>query len=1831
MMVSVSTRGLFASLLWVIISFFSTVYGQCPQGDLNRDCRVDMEDLEIISHLWMTQNPAAQIDDNTQVNFGDFGVLAGNWLEEGSILIISEFLASNGNIYLDEDGDSSDWIEIYNPTSIPVSLEGWYLTNDIDDLDRWRFPKVTIEPESFLVVYASQKDRRNPDSQLHTDFNLNAEGDFLALVKPDAESIAFSFDPEFPPQFRDVSYGISQITNLAKLVSRKSQGKLLVPETQSELDIDWTKTNFDDDAWQDVTLGIGFDTSLGGSQDVEEVAASKSTQQSSIGFGYGSELAVDGDLNTFTHTLNTDENATWQVDLDGTYFISKIVLHNRHNCCQSRLRDITITIRDPGDTVDTFVSDLINPENVLMSPTIITIDLMELTGTAIYGGIVKVSRTPDPDLSGSDGQGNIDEAMVLSLGEVEVFASQTPNAYSEIFETNIFDQMVDKNASAYVRIPFQLPEIHNFSNLNLNIRYDDGFVAYLNGTEVARFNAPDNIDWNSSAVVERSKDLTVTVKTVNLTDYFYLLNEGENLLAFQALNFNALDEDFLLDVELTANDNILGALSYMKEPSPGKLNNQGLPGVVSDTRFSHDRGFYDQAFDVEITTETPGATIVYTTNNSEPTLDNGTKILAGDDQTPPAGTVNISKTTVLRAAAFRDDYQPTNTDTQTYIFLDGVIASSVMSTSITQDPQYASQMRQALTDLPTISIVDPSNHLTQVVRTGPYPQWTYDEFPISMEWLTPDGSLTFQEDAGAGRYGGHWYDRSGSTYPWEKWSYRIAFRKEYGAAVLKAPLFEGFDNGIPPAETFDQLEIRSGSHDMDQRGFYMSGALTADTMLEMGNINPHSRFVHVYINGTYWGQYNLHERFNAFMVSRYAGGDKEDYEAVKANNSGGDFATAEPYDGDGTVWNNALTFRNSYEDLKTWVDIQSYVDFMLMFLFGNSESEFRAAGSKSEDGIGFQFWLRDPDGFTRSSSRTNNNGPGNIFSSLLSQAHPDFMTFLADRIHQHFFDGGGLTQEAMTAKLLNRCDEVEVAFLAEAARWGYRSPSSWASARDSYINSVLSTRPQTLFDSLKNAGFYPSTIAPIFNINNKYKHGGYVSSGDQFSMEMSDSSSYTNIDLVPESAPVRIYFPSDNSLGTSWTQRYYVPGAGWSDGSTTTGVGYERGSGYQDWIGTDVEADMYGNKMSVFCRIEFDYDDSQILDELQLLMRFDDAFVAYLNGTELGRSNNITNDIPNFTQVGNHEASQTYEKINIISNALDLLVPGNNILAIHGINAGYTSSDMIVLPKLIGRKKDVTPGPLPILFTVDGSDPRLPGGNKNQNAQNYSGQFAITNSIHVKSRTRIDGQWSALNEAVFAVGPVAENLRVTEVMYHPADPNHEYIELQNVGSESINLNLVRLTKGVDFTFGSIDLSPDEFVLVVNNQTQFLLKYPDFSGTIAGQFEGNLNNNGEKIRIKDALDETFIEFDYQDGWYDITDGAGFSLTIKDALGTDPYEWDSKSAWRPSAAVGGSPGFEDSGLIPPLGSVVINEVLAHSHAIDPDWIELHNTTDADVNIGGWFLSDSNNDLMKYEIAEGVSIPANGYIVFYEDSHFGNPEDPGCTVPFALNENGDDVYLHSGQNGELTGYNEEEDFGASETGVSMGRYQKSTGTYNFISMSSPTREQENSYPKVGPVVITEIMYHPAGDADAEYVEIMNIENYQVKLYDELTGESWKLEDDGGFELFIPYGTTISPGERIILTKDETPLAGEFTDIPAGTKIFEWESGSLSNGSEKIQLSKPGDVDETGKRYYIRVDRIIYDDNNGWPTDPDGTGKSLERINNNEYGNDIVNWQSSAASPGR
>ena len=268
-----------------------------------------------------------------------------------------------------------------------------------------------------------------------------------------------------------------------------------------------------------------------------------------------------------------------------------------------------------------------------------------------------------------------------------------------------------------------------------------------------------------------------------------------------------------------------GVVGFFRPSTPGAPNGTAFAGVVPDTKFSVDRGFYDTGFAVAIACATPDAVIRYTANRSEPTATRGSIY---------SGPIAISQTTILRAAAFKAGWAPTDVDTQTYVFPSNVISAPVMNTNITRNPSFAAQIRDGLLDMPSISLV----------TTGTVNGAT--EVKTSIEWLRPDGQPGFHEDCGVKEFGGVYTD-------FAKKSFRLYFRSDYGAPKLKYPIFDGYDRGLASVDEFNQLELRSGSHDMSQRGFYMSNIFTDDTLLEMGQLNPHGRFVHLYFNGAYWG------------------------------------------------------------------------------------------------------------------------------------------------------------------------------------------------------------------------------------------------------------------------------------------------------------------------------------------------------------------------------------------------------------------------------------------------------------------------------------------------------------------------------------------------------------------------------------------------------------------------------------------------------------------------------------------------------------------------------------------------------------------------------------------------------------------------------------------------------------------------------------------------------------------------------------------------------------------------------------------------------------------
>jgi hypothetical protein len=385
--------------------------------------------------------------------------------------------------------------------------------------------------------------------------------------------------------------------------------------------------------------------------------------------------------------------------------------------------------------------------------------------------------------------------------------------------------------------------------------------------------------------------------------------------------------------------------------------------------------------------------------------------------------------------------------------------------------------------------------------------------------------------------------------------------------------------------------------------------------------------------------------------------------------------------------------------------------------------------------------------------------------------------------------------------------------------------------------------------------------------------------------------------LVPENAPKRVFVPT-GTISDNWTGDGTFSDQTWASG--TGGIGYERSSGYQQYIDLDTEDQMYGENTTCYIRIPFTLDAGEHdFSTLTLRIRYDDGFIAYLNGEEIARRNFAGTPTWNSSADSTHSDSEAvnFEYIDI-SSYLSSINTGDNILAIHGLNVSLTSSDFLISVELVAVEEE----------TSQDSEDGIRTG-----VMQYTAPITLTESAHIKARALNGSTWSALNEATYAVGPVVENLRITEIMYHPQsqagqnDPNEEFIELTNIGAETINLNLVKFTNGIDFTFPSVELAPGEYIVVVQDIEAFEAQY----GTgvnIAGQYTASLANNGERIRLEDAIGQTILDFSYKDGWHDGTDGQGFSLVIIDPLNTDPADWDDKDSWMAGTNIGGTPGWD-----------------------------------------------------------------------------------------------------------------------------------------------------------------------------------------------------------------------------------------------------------------------------------------------------------------------------------
>ncbi len=365
------------------------------------------------------------------------------------------------------------------------------------------------------------------------------------------------------------------------------------------------------------------------------------------------------------------------------------------------------------------------------------------------------------------------------------------------------------------------------------------------------------------------------------------------------------------------------------------------------------------------------------------------------------------------------------------------------------------------------------------------------------------------------------------------------------------------------------------------------------------------------------------------------------------------------------------------------------------------------------------------------------------------------------------------------------------------------------------------------------------------------------------------------------------------------------------------------------WDGgtSNLQTAMHQVSPSVFVRVPFTLTEDQAarLVRLQLRMRYDDGFIAFVNGEEAARQNVTAGQTPAWDATADAIPSNFTDSRGVTGVTLDIshviprLQPGNNVLAILALNRSAEDDDLLCSPSLLGQV-GVKPAAAQPPIT----------------AASYTGPLTVASSATVNARLYVPatGQWSPLatSHLVVAAAPASrDNLVISEIHYAPLPPtaeelaagaveasDFEFIELLNTSADAVDLTGVRLTGAVqEFSFSlgnaaALVLPPGGRVVVCGSLAAFHARYANAAAvTVAGEFIGNLNNSGETITLLDKNGAVLWSFAYAAAapWPVVNDGSGASLVLANPAthpAPDPAVGANWRAGRPH----GTPGAPES---------------------------------------------------------------------------------------------------------------------------------------------------------------------------------------------------------------------------------------------------------------------------------------------------------------------------------
>ncbi len=550
-------------------------------------------------------------------------------------------------------------------------------------------------------------------------------------------------------------------------------------------------------------------------------------------------------------------------------------------------------------------------------------------------------------------------------------------------------------------------------------------------------------------------------------------------------------------------------------PTPAAANDTSAPcGFVADIAFSVPHGLYEAAFTVELSTATSGAVIRYTTDASTPTDSNGELYTA---------PISVGATTLLRAVATAGGLLASPVATASYIFLDDVLVQSAadlpaeypdkwgysvdadygMDPDVVDDPAYSGEIKDGLRSIATVSVVTDVGNLfgqqegiyVHTKRRGV--EW---ERPVSVELIIPDGE-GFQVNCGLRIQGG-----AGRNPRVKKHAFRMLFKSEYGPTRLRYPLFEDSD-----VDSFNTVSLTSrynhSWHNSSDRALYIRDTWAKDTQLDMGHPSGHSRYVHLYLNGLYWGLYRMTERPDAAFMSSYLGGDEEDWDVIKS---------ASTVAGDREAWDllqdladAGLESAGNYQAVIDMLDVTNFIDYLILNIYGeNSDWDWHnwiASRQRSADGK-FRFFSWDAEYIlenanANASGKNYRDAPTSVYSDLRKE-NAEFRVLFGDRVHKHLLNDGALTPGRVAARFQRRADEIYSALIGESARWGDKSYSDpftrdehWLVERQWLMLSYFPRRTELALEDFVGAGLYPAVAAPVLS-----QRGGPVPPGHQLNI-----------------------------------------------------------------------------------------------------------------------------------------------------------------------------------------------------------------------------------------------------------------------------------------------------------------------------------------------------------------------------------------------------------------------------------------------------------------------------------------------------------------------------------------------------------------------------------------------------------------------------------------------------------------------------------------------------------------------------------------------------------